>query len=406
MNPKNDKAVKKAIILCNSCGNEIESQDDIVNVCGEVLCRDCYEADYNTCYGCDKVFYHHNLHYQDDECYCDDCFSERFTLCHYCNETVSRDDSYIFDGDSYCEFCYQKNFDICDSCGETFCNGDLYWHDRYEASYCESCMPPDIDGLYNYDYKPNPIYYRGINESKNTDKRHNLYFGIELEVESSGNDIESAIDNLPDFVYAKEDGSLSNGFEIVSHPCTYKWLKENPDKWNEILNLRKDGFCSYDTDTCGIHIHLSKNYFGTWHLYKFLKLFYENPKFILQISQRGEHNLNQWATLSQQSAFGRNDESLIYKAKTKRGNYERHTAINLQNSHTIEVRIFKGTLNPRSFWKNIEFVKAVVDFTLNTALKDITENQFLAFVINHKKEYINLYNWIYNKGFYRDSLGE
>ena len=405
MNPKIDKNTKTSE-TCIDCGCEIESSNNIVNVNGDVLCRDCYESNYSTCNSCNDVFHNDDLHYQDGDIYCDDCFSEEFTTCYNCDETIRIDNAYLFDDKNYCETCYQDNFGCCDGCGEVLLNDDLYWSDVVESYYCESCIPPEIDGLYNYEYRPNPVYYRSINESKNDDHRYNLYFGIELEIESNGNDIASAIYNLPDFVYAKADSSISDGFEIVSHPCTYKWLRENPEKWNQILDLRKGGFRSYNTDTCGIHIHLSKNYFGTWHLYKFLKLFYENPQFILRISQRDECDLNTWATLNQKHPFNQTDESLIYKAKNKRGNYQRHTAINLQNRYTIEIRIFKGTLNPRSFWKNIEFVKAIVDFTLGVALKSITIADFKLYVIEHKGKYINLYNWMFKRGFYQDSLAE
>lgn len=360
----------------------------------------------NTCDSCNDILYIDNLHYQDGEILCDDCFSKKFVMCSICGDIISIDNAYNSFGNNYCESCYWDNFGSCENCGRIFHNDDLYWHASYESSFCESCNPPEIDGLHEYEYRPKPTYYRGINELENDDHRCNLYFGIELEIESDDNDIESAVKNLPDFVYAKEDSSVNAGFEIVSHPCTYKWLRENPEKWNQILDLRKDGFRSYNTDTCGIHIHLSKNYFGTWHLYKFLKLFYENPKFILRISQRNENNLNHWATLSQKHYNNNDDESLVYKAKNKQGNYERYTAVNLQNQHTIEIRIFKGTLNPRSFWKNIEFVKATVDFTLNATLKDVIVKKFEQFIVKHKSEYINLYNWMYKSGFYKDSLEE
>ena len=58
-----------------------------------------------------------------------------------------------------------------------------------------------------------------------------------------------------------------------------------------------------------------------------------------------------------------NDSSLIYKAKKKDGNSERYVAINLKNSQTIEIRIFRGTLNFNSFMKNIEFAHALFMYT-------------------------------------------
>ncbi|GAH61147.1 unnamed protein product, partial [marine sediment metagenome] len=144
--------------------------------------------------------------------------------------------AYNYSENYYCESCYQENFNTCDNCGEVFSNDDLYWSDIHESYYCESCLPPEIDGLHSYDHKPKPIYYRGINESKNDDHKCNLYFGIELEIESNDNDIESAVYNLPDFVYAKQDSSIDNGLEIVSHPSTYSIIPSQ-QRWPAIFNL-------------------------------------------------------------------------------------------------------------------------------------------------------------------------
>jgi hypothetical protein len=40
---------------------------------------------------------------------------------------------------------------------------------------------------------------------------------------------------LPNFCYAKSDSSIACGFEIVSHPCTFRWLRENADKWLDFV---------------------------------------------------------------------------------------------------------------------------------------------------------------------------
>ena len=404
MNPKNDQNTENAII-CHICGQTLFSFEYMGND-DQYYCEDCFAKNFFVCNNCGTTYPIYDMNETGEGgYYCSDCYDKFFAECSSCNETYRTTEMYSYEGDYYCSDCYDDLFGRCGGCGGIYPLDELYYSERDDNQYCECCYG-ETDCLPDHDYQPNLIYYRGRNEAGNEHHRINLYYGIELEVEAEGNDIESVVDGLPEFVFAKCDGSLNNGFEIVSHPCTYQWLKENPDKWNKILNLRKQGYRSFDTDTCGLHIHLSKNYFGTWHLYKFLKLFYENPEFILRISQRDKHSLQHWATLQQVHFVDHDDESLIYKAKYKRGNYHRYTAINLQNTHTIEIRIFKGTLNPRSFWKNIEFLKAVVDFTLDAALKDITVLKFLRFVHDHKQDYINLFNWLHVKDFYKDSLIE
>jgi len=357
------------------------------------------------CNNCNIAIIDGSEHDINDMILCDNCYNEHYDICSCCGDVVHNRSITHYRNAAYCDSCFDDFFGSCSGCDEIFHHDDLLYCDDDGESYCENCSPSQnrIENLFSYNYKPSPQYYRGRYELKNSDQIKNLYYGIELEIEDEGNtDKEYAIDNLPTFVYAKEDSSLDDGFEIVSYPATYQWLKENTKQWLKILDIRKQGFRSYNTNTCGIHIHLSKNYFSSLHLYKFLSMFYkpDNIKFILRISQRTNDNFRQWCNVIDDG------ESLTYKARYKNGNYQRYTAVNLQNSHTIEVRIFRGTLNPRSFWKNIEFIQAIVDFTKNTALKEIDEPHFLTYVYNHKREYINLHNWLWDKKFYEKSLEE
>lgn len=360
------------------------------------------------CFDCSTEFPTPCEYIINGETYCEECESN-LSRCTSCDEyIVDNDPIDNRHGDRYCRECYFERYNRCDNCGNEVLHDDSYYNEYDDHTYCSDCYPPHNSCLHNYEYKPNYHYRRGRNESANTDNnKHNLYFGIELEIESEGQDIEYAVDSLPDFVYAKEDGSLEDGLEVVSHPTTYQWLCENAGQWLKILALRKDGFCSYNTNTCGMHVHLSKNYFGTLHLYKFLKFFYENPEFILMISQRNRHKFDEWATLNTAKTYGDcDDESIYYKARHKTGNWKRHSAVNLQNNHTVEVRIFRGTLNPRSFWKNIEFLQALIEFTAQNSIDEISVRAFRVFLFNNKKRFVNLYNWLFVKKFAEGAIKE
>jgi hypothetical protein len=223
----------------------------------------------------------------------------------------------------------------------------------------------------NYSFKPMPKYFLTCNESY---KDSPLFMGIELEIENEKNSISNgAMSEILDdsHLYFKTDGSLSDGFEIVTHPLTFEWIKENKSNFSQMLeSIKSNGFRSYDSTTCGMHIHLSKKNFGAWHLYRFLKFFQENKEFIVSISQRKIDNLKKWANLEDE-----NNDSLIYKAKKKDG-YSRYVAVNLCNSQTIELRIFRGTLNENSFFKNIEFAHSLYVFS-----RDYTEIN----IANYKK---------------------
>jgi len=291
--------------------------------------------------------------------YCEDCFCDIFSHCNSCNIIIYTDESYLFEGEQLCQDCY--------------------------AEYNSPSSNPD---LYNSSYRPTWGFYKSAQDSP----RNNLYFGIELETECEDEDVrQELIDSLPSYMYAKEDGSLTElGAEIVSHPATYKWLKENILEWQKILDFRKHGVRSYIDTDCGIHIHMTKDAFTTNHLYRFLKLFYDNPNFILRISQRQSMScLNSWAVLTG------DNESIKYKAESKTSRYR--GAINLKNEDTIEVRIFRGTLNPGSFWKNIEFCQAVYNFTRRNPVQDIRVFNFTRYVKRCKKRFPNLYQFMKRK---------
>ena len=67
-------------------------------------------------------------------------------------------------------------------------------------------------------YKPDPIFYG----------KGPRYLGAELEIDGAGECSENAqeILNLAngdwELIYCKHDGSLDDGFEVVTHPMTLK----------------------------------------------------------------------------------------------------------------------------------------------------------------------------------------
>lgn len=258
---------------------------------------------------------------------------------------------------------------------------------------CDSCISNNYKLIFPYQYNPETFIFYRLPEEKNWSNK--LYFGVELEIEDRQNvKWHTVIGDLPEFVYCKSDSSLSNGFEVVSHPATFNWLKQHKLEWDKILNLRSKGFSSQETNTCDIHIHLSKVAFTPLHLYKFMKFIYKNKLFSSTIGQKTVNNCNgeRCRKLLKYNQTG------ICKTARYKTNYhsDRYTAVNLQRNKTVEIRIFKGSLLPDIFWKNIEFCKALYDFTLNSDLetaKSVTK--FRKFVRNNPKEFSHLI-WFMN----------
>lgn len=392
---------EQEVLQCADCSTEI-SNNDYFNDCNKPICESCYD-DYFMCDGCNETYHNDDLNTGHDCCYCNDCYTDRYTSCDDC-DTYVRNESMNTVRNSrgweimVCESC-SSDYYYCDNCGENV-HEDNYAGDDLCCDCSNDSEDDDDDDndrtINGYSYKPRPIFFK-ISDNDN------VYLGIELEVErgSDGLNREKMAEKISkDFLYFKEDGSLDDGFEIVTHPMTISYIKQNKHVWADILNqLRSNNYRSYDTKTCGMHIHISKNAFTTWHLFRFMKFFVDNSDFVTKISQRKIANLDRWAALTDDPSDSYKeytDDILMYKAKKKRGNNKRYLAVNLQNDKSVEIRIFRGTLNDSSFFKNIEFVQALYDYTKSISESDMSLQSFFTF-IRDNNEYPYLRKFIADK---------
>lgn len=386
-------------IQCIEC-NETVLKEDAVNYEGNNYCEDCFNDTFSYCQDCNTVIEigGDSCFEYEDALFCERCFRNRFFECEGCNEVFPTNDAFIGANDlPYCDNCYYEEFISCSNCGETMYRDDAYYSDNEDAYFCSGCYEERsgyCDYINRYNYRPSDAPFYKLE----TEKKEKEFFGIEIEMENKENiDVEelneilgNIVNESPSMVYFKEDGSLNNGFEMVSYPATFSYLKskkESIDRW--LKQFSNNGFRSYNTKTCGLHIHVSKDSITHLQLYKLLKLFYENPSFIMKVSKRSEGNFNQWASLRENSEDG----NMVMKAKTKHG-YDRYVAINLSNTHTIEFRIFRGTLKTDSVFKNLEFIKSCLDFCKDNSIKEISKDNYFRYVKNHRIDYKNLYGYL------------
>lgn len=358
---------------CPNCGNHTHNNDAIEHD-NENHCCDCVLH----CENCDRTAL-----IDDDEIQstytstsyrranrstamlCSECSFE----CADCNERFSHDIDHRENasGERICESC-SENYYSCDDCGCVL-HGDDTRSTEDGETYCESCYADhqeedDTASIHSYSYKPEAMFYQAVNETS-----ANLFLGWELEVDHSrsrdrSEDIESI--DMPDCIYCKEDGSLDLGFEMVSHPGTFKYWQSLDTSF--IRDLKRKGYKSYDTDTCGMHIHVSRKALTTLDLFKVLEFFRRNVSFVKYVSRRKERLLDRWASVETGGV-----KQLVQKVKRGRNSHdERYTAINLENRSTIEFRIFRGTLNPESFKRNLAFIFSLVHFVKATGLQNLS----------------------------------
>lgn len=289
---------------------------------------------------------------------CRDKYRDDWFPCHRCECLVHEDEMREAWGSWYCPDCNSLIYN-CEYCGEN------YWEDD-----CHECDErEEARVIRSYDFKPRGGFtFHGQDE-------HNLFMGFELEVEGGDeadwSDLEHSasealqiLEGVHERGFIKSDGSLNNGFEIVTQPHT---LEEYMDKfpWEVITDLQRDGFRSWNTSTCGLHIHVSRSAFG-WnfnssrqtgqteaHALRFLKLIYDNQAPITRLAGRKS---DQWASFADRGY-------LLRKVKHHEQNNGRYSAVNLGNRDTFEIRIFRGTMRVERIKAQLQFVHSAVEYT-------------------------------------------
>lgn len=247
--------------------------------------------------------------------------------------------------------------------------------------------------IHNYSYKPEPeIGYKNDRES-----REHLTFGVELECEprnDGGNvrmdayELSDRIDEIPGGrTYCKSDGSLSNGVEIVSHPGTlahHMYVMH----WRQIQRTcEKAGFRSHDAANSGLHVHVGRAQLGSTDAErndvtrKVQVLFALYAAELTRFSRRRRSCLERWAPIN---GLGMTPDAIRHMSTADlarwasvcipayRSNHnDRYTAVNVTNSATVEIRIFRGTLKRDTLIAAIQLVSNVFEYAMAHDWADI-----------------------------------
>lgn len=348
--------------------------------------------------------------------------------CEWCGSTNDEDDmQYVGDGvDGYlCPYCQDEaRYCVrCDTAGTAdtmIVDNDGY--PRYGTRYyCEYCWD-EQEGertttaeVHSYSYKPSPLFYddspNGVVFGRQAEL-NTLYMGVELELEyGSCRDQRGVVEDMKscgerlggaEFWYGKHDGSISDGFEAVSHPATLAAWREADLGW---LERAADAGCrAWNTSTCGLHIHLSLSAFDSRaHFARWWILHERNSADWVRLAGRHSRTYASWDRAIDGQAVRRaygvfphdpfnspfappapdyyNDSRETierkeferemfrkYRSNNKLAhlgerNYERYTAINVQNTHTAEQRFWRPSLRANTLLATLEAVQAAFDYT-------------------------------------------
>lgn len=309
---------------------------------------------------------------------CSKCFMEQINTkdIYYCEyhrrfEIHDKREAYIREKRGYvCQSAYDMlkddyDYSICEECGILF-NNDA------RTNLCNDCSDNNIVRIaervecYHNSKKYKPVFYGNpIN---------GIYFGMEIESEyknpvSEDNLIASYPQRMREICDFERDGSLCNGFETITSPLSYEFIKNN-DIIQEITSeLKEDMKIS---SRCGLHIHVTKTDKVIEKL-PYLIMFFENNK--QDIKRLAQRNYGHYC----ETYVGREEKINLEEANLiidLRKVAERYRTINLMNENTIEFRVFKGTLSPKRIISYIQFILTLLEMDINedTNFQDLVNN--------------------------------
>tara|TARA_R110001592_G_scaffold18825_1_gene77955 strand:+ start:1162 stop:2370 length:1209 start_codon:yes stop_codon:yes gene_type:complete len=310
---------------------------------------------------------------------------DHFSKCEDCGSWEYEDDvRWAYDDNPICSNCidnyrYSENRD-------TYVSEDDYYDEESESQHDD----------YIYEYNEDVMSHCSYQVSdKDRTELYPLYMGVELEVERR-NDCPYEIGEMThndfynsktgQFAIMKSDGSLSNGFEIVTAPATLNAHREN---WDTFLNgAAIKHLKSWNTDTTGMHIHISRNHLTQLDIGKLLVFIndYKNEEFVNHIAGR---NSDQWAKKSSKKISDAVNSS------------EKYEAVNMSHRNTIEFRIFKGNLAKQGLFRVMEFVHALVGFSKTTSMTKLSYKDFIRYMElpQNRSEYKIFYGWLTRKSY-------
>lgn len=324
------------------------------------------------CQGCGCERHQDEPHYSvvDYHVVCESCFTY-YAKCNCCGLEMYRGKMIRFDGLHFCsEECAKKSLLTCQDCGRRYLKGGK----------CRCLSIP----IHDYNFRPKPNFH-GANGP---------YFGIELEVECdkfrnecsdcSGCCIKQFATKVSRRFarnYIKRDGSVGRGecgFELVTHPFNWEWLQDNKSHLISVLDDLRSWGRSYNAESsCGLHIHMSRKDVSQMHLYRMLKLVFDNPGLMFLLSRRRLSELQYYAKLYD---VRNATVDTIANKFLKKKDFSRYYALNIVPEETIEFRIFRGTLSYHGVMRALQTCKSIYDYAKTHTVDLIEAERYVMWV--------------------------
>lgn len=340
-----------------------------------------FENNFCRCSDCGELLFISEAIRIDGEYFCQNCVC----TCDVCGRYIRNDDSYrTVDSDyDYCHDCFISETYRCSDCGERFRYEDDL-HEVDDGWYCNDCYP---------DHKPIIASYHSMKDYGDivfygdADRRNVLHIGFELETDSDHRVDRQRIadgvkDILGDFVNLENDGSLNYGFEIISHPATLNYHLSMMPQYRETFQYLNDNdMKGHDISTTGMHYHLDRRYFGSKEdssIAKLLFLFEKFNKELKIFSRRTDAQCADWCRSRKQNYNGKAGwiKQAVIESKGYLSYQQRYYSVNLTNPNTIEIRLWKSTLNPQTFEATLRFTARLAELCKTVRAVELAKMTF------------------------------
>lgn len=275
---------------------------------------------------------------------------------------------------------------------DTILNGFTYEFVILESYTFEVNGPDWLTRVNEYRFVPRDLKFLGGNKSSK------MFFGLELEISTKLSPAElyyvatQVEPKQEPFFYCKHDGSIEGrygmGFEIVTLPCTPRYLKNAFRVFNKKLEKLTGGKLGdyidlNDPSSTGLHIHVSKNSFRHNSSYerlwmnKFSTIWNQwdtqNNEFLTKLSRRKTSLTQMFYCKPHKQMLGKSVAQRLSNGAFCDSHDDRYSSAR-ETDNTVEVRVFQGRFDTDHISYCIELTQAIHEYSRQMSIKDIGRN--------------------------------
>ena len=352
--------------ICAHCGQAINGE--AIECRGRTYCQNCADELLFLCEECDEWELIDNAvnvidlrgWRRRERVVCASCFANDGFECEECGNAYLGTSRTSREGDVICSDCANSVYCWCDECDE-YVRPDNYDSEEEMCIFClAEAQEVSIARYHGADSSFPRFFAEG--EKRNADF---IGIGCEIEIDRNNRDasderacLNALNEALGDRAVYEHDGSLNNGFEIVTRPHTIRaFLEDFP--LDKVLDIcRNNGYSAHDVGTCGFHLHISRRFFGKdsrtrerniGKVVAFFDAFYND---LVKVSRRDISRASRWAS--------RCGATTPNEARDKaKGSHTRYEAVNTTNAQTIEFRLMRGTLNAETLRATLDILLTI-----------------------------------------------